>query len=314
MVWQPTMGDEYLGMAANADAWDTLVRNHDTLYKAYQPSIVDNYMVAGEASGGGEVPLAYFRVRGNEDLLDIRARLLATGGTSATVPSMKLDAATSAVTASVNINSASAAWYTVDVTPTASGVEDCVLHGTPGTSDSLAMSHFQIYLVGVAPGAPDLSSGFIRTEGASSILATANAPVTTERVERLLHGPIKLAVERPLCVFSAFFNRQDAQSKTTSWSAANSTTPVRVGMGWLPPCGNGEREFILDGYLYQTGSGGTIQVSIGNQSLDLTADGWTAHTGVMLDASVGHDIVVTIESGGSNTASLLSLQVWRAET
>ncbi len=297
------------GITGDTDLYGTyLVPNHDEVYAAYTPPIVDAPSRGITiAAGSTNAEALVWRIRGNRDLLTVRTRFrcTTTGGAASARVSIGGAGATSAP-------SGVEAWYTHNVTPLQGGVVDCGLTFTTGGGVSVDLARAQCYLVGAAPAAGRRPSGFARGYSDHYV---ANAAVASEHVSRYKNGPVHIARDRPVPVFEHITQPTTTGAKSLSaWQSFNSVGQDLVGRGSVPFCEDGTRPYVLDIYSVQDNGGGEFTLSIGAWSQRFTTPGIKGWNTVELELPRGpHEVRCSVKPGASNQLRVATVQLWRME-
>lgn len=287
------IGDLAPGMAGDSGALDDLAANHDELYGLYSPPVMPAIPEPITETAGPRVRYRW-RLRGNEDLHDVRVRVLLDGDGTATLN-------VGAVSAS-QVHAGAAAAYNIDVMPAVAGPVECSLEleGDP----SLELLGAACFLEPSALAAGTLASGFRRAAGVWA--GTADA-VSSEHVQRLLRGPGQVLRDRPWPAFTALRDavRAPKGDGALDWAASDSTAPVVVGRGLLPVVADRARQYTLDAYL----SAGDATIQVGGWVWEISGAGWHATTVDLSPAD--YPVTATITPGAGTTARLEAVQIWR---
>lgn len=296
-------------LAGNSSQLTSLIGlNGSEIYQLYRPPIIEHDRTISVAASATNQRVYAWMVRGNRDLLQVRIRVYATG-----------TGGTSTLTAFVGGTSGTAspagagAWYTINITPPMRGPLACELQATTPLGVTVDIERIQVYLVLAAPGTGRLKSGFIQP---SSTWLAADEPIPTELAERLLAQPTRIARDRPACVAMhlAELSSSGGAKDVGNWHSSSTTNWETVGRLRVPRCDLRTRSFWVDAYTLESSSGGQALIAIGNQTISITNMGGTTGrwTSQRITLGVGpHDIRASIKPGGSNSARIAALQVWR---
>jgi hypothetical protein len=289
-----------------AAEYATMTDNHGELYALHAPSVWEHSRPVAGFPGIGTHTLLRWRLRGNMDRHPLRTRLYCSGTSSPTIRSVVGD-----VTGGWSTPGA-ATWHTLDVTPSAGGVQDCKLEASVAGGGALELTRGLSHL---AVGAASLvnRSGWVQDDG----LATAGGPIAVEHVERLRNGPVQLAADRPACLFGFVsrvlpYGTALGGKYTTEWSIDNQTFASVVGRGWMPRGDRRARRYVIDAFVSRFyGSAAVVaEVQIGGWSWSIpVVDQWVS-VEVELPPSP-QEITASIIPGAATGAKFDCLQVWR---
>lgn len=293
-------------LAGNSSLYQSLVTNHDEVYQAHEPPIMEPLFVGDSVAAGLTDQLYYvWRVRRNLDKRTVRIRVYASasGGTGTITARFGGVSGTASVTV--------AAWYTIDLTPVVAGVAQASLSMTTPGGVSMSIYQIQCRTVGAAPAAGLLASGFRR--GYSGMYG-ASEPVASEHVSRLMAGPMYIARDLPACVAMHVSRYSTSGSKSFGfWQGSSSTAWDVVGRSRLPLVDTVPREYVIDAYAVESGSGGKAQITIGTETMTMqnigTVGGW--YQSVMSLGLGPHEIRASTLPGAGNTVRICTMQVWR---
>lgn len=284
----------------NATAWTTAVINDGEMFDAYTPGFECTPARLNLATAR-EFRL---RWRGNLDNEQLTIGVYAygvTGPHNVTVQTVAQDSGTLSVSTEQ--------WYT-DTLAAVGPVQEIIVSSAALGGGTLSISGLRVSLSPAAVGSTRYASGY-RLIG-STIWTTADNPVPSEIVGRVRANAIRLALDRPLCVYvHATDTVQAVSTKSASlWGVQNVATHEIVGRGMLPFCDGEDRVYTVDAYTTDVSLGtAEFSVSIGGRAETWSGVGWRSWT-VRLPAG-DHPITATCAPGGSNAAAIRTLQVWR---
>lgn len=285
----------------------TLSLNGNEAYAAYSPPMVEHDRDVSIGAAATNQRVYPWMVRGNRDLLAVRARIYATstGGTS----TLSVNVGGTTVTASATAGSA---WYNVDVTPSRGGPLACELQVTTPGGVTCVIEQILVYLVTVSPATGKLASLFIGTVAGT---VAANESIASEHIERYLAQPVRVARDRPAVVALHLAELTTSGAKDVgNWNSSNLATWDPVGALRVPRCDERTRSYYVDAYTLESGSGAIGSIAIGTAVLDLPSFGGTVGqwTSRRITLGVGpHEIRASIKPGTGNNARIACLQVWR---
>jgi len=308
VAYVPIEGDSLpAGMLASATPWHTLTDNHGEVYAEYGPPIaaVQAYTFRDATVA---TTVLRFQMPANEDNLDlaVRVRWKKDAGPTSITMTVLVDASS---IGTVTTTSTSYTNSTLTGTPTGTGTREILvqLHRTGGSGgDEAHIEALAIYVVGAAPAAGALGSGFIR---ADSGWYTANQPIPSERVARLTNGPTKIAKDRPACLHTLAQDLNNTGARATS---TDSTSYVVVYRSWVPAPDYVERSVRLHLYI-GTSAGGTPDalVEYAGQTWNVTAAGWATTTMTTQFLGGGWLTIRMKRTAGSGYVYPGTLQLWR---
>lgn len=301
-------------------AWQQVLANHNDMFSAYEPTV---------AQWGGkpfetlttEVDETLFRfssAKGSDYAvggvgLSLRLEVFARRVNGAALPAaLTLGGGAAAVT--VNVTSTVMAKYTLTATP-ASSYATWTISALAALGDVVEVGSWVAYWVATAPGTRAYPSGFRQL---TSYWNAANRAVSTEVTARALNGPVLVARDRPVCVFSHFW-RADSDgssfsksSATSAWGVINTTERSRVGRGRVPQCDVRSRRMVVE-YFLRASSGAILGfITVGSNAYQLSANVAGAFEVELGPGDV--DIVATVNgTGAGNWAYFERVQVWRQE-
>jgi hypothetical protein len=292
------------------------VENHNELYTLAETQVAAWQGEPFASPTGTEQTVLRFLSRGGHDALSgglgiqLRVEVIARSTTAGAGGDVKLYGGTSTVSAAVS--GASFAVYTVTATPAASD-EEWTLSLSPGAGKVLELCSMVAYWVAAAPGVRAYPSEWRQTLAANRL---TSATINTEVAGRLLAGPVRIARDRPACVFSHLYP-YDVSGATfakagawAAWGTVNNTEPVIAARGRIPSSDVQPRPYVVDYYLRSSGSitGGSIRV--GATEFPVLADNWGSFQVELGPADV--DITAKIDACGvGDWAYFEAIQVWR---
>lgn len=303
--------------APTTGAWRQVLGNHNDMFQAYEPTVAQYAAkpFATTTTGADETLFRFVSARGHDYAvggvgLQLRLEALVrrtNAGAAAADVKLKGGAAT------VLVAVTSTTWTQVTLTAApASADEVWDIAAKVDTGDTLEIQSWVAYWVPTAPGTRLYPSGFRQV---GSYWAASNQAVSTELAARVLNGPVLVAKDRPVCVFSHFW-RYDTDgssygktSATAAWGLDNSTDYTRVGYGRVPGCDLRTRRFVVTYYL--RASSGSIKgyLTVGAQTHEVTANAAGSFELELGPADV--DIVAHIDAVSTGWAYFERIQVWR---
>ncbi len=311
------------GLRGNAPAWGRLVANHDALYEAYAPPITygasseaDPLVVADTADASlSETYQPYLRWIVPRDLDNVPVAVTVIARCTANQVGVKLVSGAN----EDSIGVASPTWivFTLTVTPDGSPgpaplygrevrLEMAATTELATAADILTVSaHYAPTSVpsGVQP------SGWARM--ASSPVTDADEPLTSERVARLINGPVYLAKDRPACVASMLQDTADANRGGGRWSTLSSDW-VTAGKVSIPPQPKGTPPMVYGVAVYTGGDDTELNLTVPGTSagLSFSGAGWSYATFAHNNPGAPLSGLVRLRTTGIK-ASLHTLQVFR---
>jgi len=285
----------------NATAWTTAVTNDAEVFEAYAPGL-ECQPVRSNLQAAREFRL---RWRGNLDAEQLNVGVYAEGVNGPHTVSVETLAQDSGT-----LSAGAEQWYTDTLDATGPVQEIVISSAALGVGETLAYSGIRVSLSPAALGATRYKSGFRRV--GSTLWTTADSSVASEIVERLKANALRLAVDRPVCVFVHCSDTVQAVSTKTPglWGVQNETTHQVIGRGMVPFCDGEDREYLVDAYATDDDPGtASFSVTVGGRAQTWTGSGWRTWT-VRLPPG-DHPIVATCAPGGSNAGAIRTLQVWR---
>lgn len=308
MAYVPIEADALgAGIFGNAAAWTTLVDNHDDVYEEYAPPIAGCQAdVSIDATVATTV--LRFQMPDNKDNEDVNVRVRwkkDAGPTNATLTVLVDGASIGTITTT----STTYTDQTLTGTPTGTGDREIQiqLHRVGGTGGDLV--YLEAICINLVPGAPAggvLNSGFIRADSGHY---TADQPVPSERVARLINGPVLIARDRPAVLHTFAQNLED----TAPFIRVTGTAYVPAWRAFVPSAGpSGSIRVYV--YLDQVTTGvPDALVTCGGETWNPTGVGWANTT---FYVGGGGDTSVTLHlkrSSGSGTVFLGTMQIWREQ-
>jgi len=295
------------GTLGSATVWHTLTDNHDDVYEEYAP-VIAACAVDVSIDATGATTVLRFQMPANEDNEDLAVWVrwkMDSGPTNITL-TVLVD---SSSIGTITTTSTSFTNQTLTGTPTGTGTREVELqlHRTGGSGGNLA--HIEavcLYLSPATPAAGVLGSGFIRSDTG---WYTADQPIPSERVARLLNGPPLVARDRPACVFTMAQDLRNASVR--SWGEGGSAY-VLVYRCWVPNARN-EGAGLVRLYAYPDGTSTAVAhmlVEYASQTWNTTANGWATTT--MYPEAGGGWLSISMKVGsGSGVAFPGAFQIWR---
>lgn len=282
----------------DGSTWPTLIDNDAELFELYTPGLE-----ATPEQNDTALEREYrFRVRGNADdvQLQVDVRAEATSGPH------DIDIATGA-TATVNVTTD--AWY--GATLSATGTTQNVVVNVPVIgAGSLRVQSIRARMVALAPVAGTLYASGFRLVGAR--WKVASAAIATGQLSRLVSNPIRVAKDRPVCVAIHLADCIAAVSGKSSdlWGVEDSTQWLLAGSMKVPRVDTVMRQYTVDAYVVESGSGAEYSVRLGPVVETWTGTGWHSWTVTVLGPGP-HELQASILAGAGNQASIRTCQVWR---
>ena len=299
------------GLAGNSSLYETLWDNHIQIYESGGPGIADWFFSETISDGITNTLIFTWRVRGNLDQQVVRTRVYAesTGGTTTVYVS------SGGVTASQSVTVAG--WYTLNVTPPVTGVAVFEMRVTIPVAAVFTLTRIQSRLVEDSPAAGQRPSRYTRADSAD--IFAADEPVTSERMGRLLAGPVRIAQSHPRCVASHIVrtNLSGGAKSTGKWQGYNSTSWQTVGFLTIPRVSMRARRYVLDAFTMETTTdGSSADIVIGGIEWSLRNLGGTSgkwHS-IEIELAPGpHEIRVAALPGASNYIRIPTFQAWRGK-
>lgn len=300
--------------------WQTVLANHDDLFDLYEPTVAQYAAkpFATTVTGSDQTLFRFVSARGHDyavspALLGLELKveaLVRRTNAGAAAADFKLKGGAATVLVAVTATT----WTQVSLTARpASADEIWDLAAKVDTADTLEIQSWVAYWVATLPGSRQYPSGFRQLSTAQ--WDVVGAPISTELAARVLNGPVLIAKDRPVCVFSHFW-RYDTDgssfgktSATAAWGLDNSTEFMRVGRGRIPGCDLRARKFVVT-YFMRASSGSTKgYLTIGAETHDVTANAGGSFELVLGPTDV--DIVAHMDAVGAGWAYFERVQVWR---
>ena len=291
------------------------VANHDELYTLAETPVASWHGEPFQAPTGTEqTVLRWLSARGYDYAsgglgIQLRVQVLARSTTAGAGGDVKLYGGSSTVTAAVSGSTFTT--YTLTATPAAAN-EEWTLALAPGAGKVLEVCSMVAYWVAAAPGVRAYPSQWRQT-------VTANYgtqyPIHTELVARMLNGPVLIARDRPVCVFSHLWP-YDVSGATfakyaawAAWGTVNNTEPAIVARGRIPSSDVRPRPYQVD-YFLRTSDGTPGTIRIGATDFPVTADAFGSFTVELGPSDV--DIIAQVDAcGAGEWAYFETIQVWR---
>jgi hypothetical protein len=295
--------------------WRICIANHDELYTLAETPVASWHGEPLVSPVGVEQDMLRFRsARGYDYLvggqgIQLRVQVIAYSTTAGLGGDLKLYGGAS--TTSVSVSGTAPALYTLTATPDSSD-DIWTLALAPAATKELVIISMVAFWVAATPGTRAYPSGWRQTVVAN---ASTQYPVHTELAARLLNGPVFIARDRPVCVFSHLWPVDvsgGSFSKYGSWAAwgvVGNTEPVIAARGRIPSSDVRTRPYLVDYFLRTSnGTGGTLR--IGATDYPVTADTWGSLQVELGPSDV--DITASIDAcGAGKWAYFETIQVWR---
>lgn len=299
-------GDFRAPVQANSTVWSTLIANDAECYALYEPGLE----ATPKPSASATIRSYRFRWWGNYDNqpVTVGARVAASSG-----PQTVYFYSYSTVGVDNDpVNTVGTEdWY--ESAPYAAGpvTEFEITHPTPGAG-TLTFYGIRAYYSAAAADTTAYASGFRKV---GSLWSTSGYPVPSEVASRLRSNPIRLAKDRPVCVFAHISDSLVAVTAKTPevWGAYDSAAWSRVGGGMVPRCDiSGKRWFRVDAYTTSTTAGtAEFSVQIGGRVETWSGVGWHSWR---VELSAGpHEVWGSVLPGSGNGGAIRSLLVWRTD-
>jgi hypothetical protein len=251
--------------------------NHNNLYEETVVHIIGagNLNVSTNYSSytSGLLPYLAWRMAKNLDNQILRVKVLAAIGDAAQTASIKITV-DGVDTVELTTSSVTPVWLTFNVTPTTATTDRAVmLHvKTSHTSHAARIYAVSAYIVGSAPAAGVLASYFVGFDASAE--SPVGAPISTDYVQRLGDGPIRIAKDRLMTLATVMDNAIVPRAELTTTSTAFKL--CHVGRICLPDTKS--RDYKIS--IFQ-GPGGTTPVStvqIGPEIKTFSGAGWVENT------------------------------------
>lgn len=297
------------GLLGTATPYSGLWTAHNEVYAADAPSIVEFPFFESLPDNVTAQRVFVFRIRGNYDAHPITVRVYAesTAGTSTIIATIAGVSDSESITA--------AGWYTMSITPVVTGIVACEIAITVPIGATLSLTRVQAYTVPPTPAAGVRPSRF--TRGDSAIIYTADEPVASEHVTRLLGGPVRLAQTAPRCVAHHVVRTTLAGGAKSigNWQAYDTSAWTLCGMMRIPRVSTRVRPYVLD--VFTTGTdaaAGRAEITIGGIPWRLDELGGSAGMWHELELELGagpHDVRVSALPNASSYVRVPTFQAWR---
>ena len=295
-------GDFRAPVAANATIWTTLIANDAECYALYEPGLEANPKKTAAATAR-QYRLRWWGNRDNQQLTVGVHAVGVTGPHTVTIATPGVDSDTVSVSTDQ--------WYeaTLDaVGPTQEVIVSSAVLG----GGTLAYGGIRCYLAAGAASTTRYASGFRKV---GTVWGTSGYPIPSEIASRLRTNPIRIAKDRPVCVFA---HVADALASVTAkapdvWGAYDSVVYSRVGGGMVPRCDIvGERWYRVDAYTTNTGlATASYSVQIGGRVETWEGVGW--HSWRVKLSGGPHEVWGSVKPGLLTGAAIRTLQVWRTD-
>jgi len=302
-------------VSGGSSPWRICVENHGELYTMAETPVASWHGEPLQSPTGSEqTVLRWLSARGYDYAvgglgIQLRVEVRVRSTTAGAAGDVKLYGGTATVTSAVV--GSSFATHTLTATP-AAGNEEWTLALAPSSGKVLEVCSMVAYWVAAAPGVRAYPSEWRQTLTANRL---SNVPVHTELVGRLLNGPVLIARDRPVCVFSHLwpFDVSGATfAKYAAWAAwgtVNNTEPAIVARGRIPSSDVRPRPYQVD-YFLRTSDGTPGTIRIGATEFPVTADVWGSFTVELGPSDV--DITAQVDAcGAGEWAYFETIQVWR---
>jgi hypothetical protein len=295
--------------------WRICIENHDELYTLAETPVASWHGEPLVSPVGVEQNMLRFRSARGADYLSggqgiqLRVQVIAYATTAGAGGNVKLYGGASMV--SVAVSGTTPTMYTLTATPDSSD-DVWVLALAPAAGKELAIISMVAFWVAATPGTRAYPSGWRQTVPAN---ASTNYPVHTELVARLLNGPVLIARDRPVCVFSHLAPYDDRgrtfgkYGSWAAWGAVGNTEPTIVARGRIPASDVRTRPYLVE-YFLRTSDGTNGTLRIGATEYGVTADTWGSLQVELGPSDV--DLTASVEACGSGEfAYFETIQVWR---
>ena len=301
-------------------AWQQVLANHNDMFAAYEPTVAQwgGKPFATLTTGSDETLFRFVSEKGADFAvggvgLSLRLEVFARRTNGAVLPAaLTLHGGAAAVT--VSVASTVMTKYTLTATP-ASSYETWTISALASPLDVVEVGSWVAYWVATAPGTRAYPSGFRQI---TSFWNAANRAVSTEVTARALNGPVLVARDRPVCVFSHFWRADSSGSsfgkvqEQSAWGVSVSDLLTQVvGRGRIPKCDARPRRMVVTYYMRAASN-----VTIGYLTIGANVHEVTANTAGAFEVELGPgdaDITATIGYVGALWAYFERVQVWREE-
>lgn len=308
MSYTPIADSAFIASIPGTSAtWPALIANDRAAFELYTPGLEANPYHAATAFA------REFRWReyGGLDAPLISSCLVVGVLAEASAGPQTVSIATPGVDSdTVAVNGA--AWYTAQLDAAGPMQEVIVSCAAPGAG-TLAFAGIRSHRAYSTAAAGTLYPSGFRKIG--TVWGTADYPVPSEIASRLRTNPIRLAIDRPVCVACHISDTIKAISTKSLdlWGVEDSTNWQLVGR-MVVPLGSDRstRWYRVDAYTVETVPGtGEFSVRVGATEERWTGPGW--HSWRVRLGHGQHAVTATIKAGTPNEASIRTLQVWRTE-
>ena len=305
------------GMTGTDSNWQTLVENSTRLYGesthgGYRPTIASGTMHGADdtvLTTTGTTPAEVCRIMVPKNADNEVLRCTVTGKASSG-DTARWALSYGGASGAGATTSTSEALVVIECTPTGSGhPREAILYhnGTNASDDVWTYAVSFCVIAHAAAGAGAHASGYINPD---AYLYTANQPITTERVTRLLNNGRAIARERPASVYCLI--EPSSWTGSRAASGVDSSTPTIVAKSDLLLVEPMPRTYRV--CMYITADAGVTPkatVTVGNQEVTATATGWTQGT-VTLGGNAAASMVAKVwRTAGSGSAYIKTLQIMR---
>jgi len=288
--------------------FSNVLNNDAILYAGYTPPILHGMAQALTETSTAYVERLKWRIRGNLDARDVKLLAFCTVTGAGGRARFSIGGV-----ASSEVLITGVAWIIMTKSTPATGSQECILEMRAESAGATVTMHaVSCYL---DPGAPDdavMPSGY-----APSSWLAADAPVSSERMARLINATGQIAADRPwaIATHASAVNRALIYWAGRYHWAHEGTNPrsVNVGALSLPQSDSILRTCTIDMLTREvvTGDPPEYTITIGAWTWTVTGAGWHSTT-VQLPPS---DVMLyaSIAALSGNVAYIDSLTVWRGE-
>ena len=299
-------------------AWQRVQNNHSEMFSDYNPPVASWAGYPFFTTTTSDEDMFRFRSRNGADFivggvgLRLRVDVLARRTNGAALPGViALKGGVPMV--QVNVTSTTFTAHTLTANP-ATDDEEWTISAIASAGDTVEIASIVAYWVATSPGARAYPSGYRQVDAGWQ---TNDRPVSTELAARLLNGPVTVAKDRPVCVFSHLFRASATSGAFTklgdidysAWGAEELSELSVVGTGRIPASDTRSRTYVVTYYL-RTSGGVTGAIRIGAAVYDATPDSWQSFQLEL--GPTDTSIVATLPVMGSGEWGYFeSVQVWR---
>ena len=311
------------GIAGNDDAgFKAIMLNLIRLYGdtsvggSYQPiiaagSLLDNTVAPLEVTGTTPAVAARIQVPKNADNQKLAAVIRYNVDSGDTIRvALAYDSGAGAGTGTATTAAPGAALAAVTAAPTGSGHPREAYLTIAGAAGSDVVRIFSVvfYLYCDTVATATETSGVLGLPYTE--MAAASRPITSERVQRMLNFPTKLAQDRPACLYSLLAS--EAVRSSTSMYQASSTTFATVARGYIEFPDSEPRTYRIAVYLSaDAGTTPQAKVSWFGMSYVASSAGWNHSTFTVGPGFSGELKVLLRRSAGSGRAYVNTVQIFR---